>query len=77
MQTPSIKATLKSFYPEITDADLIGYFLNPKENLPKLQEKVTASEIGAAAVGAGACMKANVATATDLARYGIDQEEAS
>jgi hypothetical protein len=71
---PSVKATLRSFYPEITDTDLVGYFLNPKENLPKLQEKVTASEIGAAATGAG--LVTNVGTATDLARYGIDQEEA-
>lgn len=72
----SIKSTLKAFYPEITDADLVGYFLNPKENLPKLQEKVTASEIGAAALGAGAGLTTNVTTATDLARYGIDKEEA-
>jgi hypothetical protein len=71
---PQIKATLKSFYPEITDNDLISYFLNPKENLPKLQEKVTASEIGAAATGAG--LGTNVTSATDLARYGIDQAEA-
>ena len=73
---PSIKATLKSFYPEISDADLVGYFLNPKENLPKLQEKVTASEIGAAAVGAGAGITTNVNTATSLARYGVDQATA-
>jgi hypothetical protein len=71
---PQIKATLKSFYPEITDNDLISYFLNPKENLPKLQEKVTASEIGAAAVGAG--LNANLTTATDLAKYGVDQKMA-
>lgn len=73
---PSIKTTLKSFYPEISDADLVSYFLNPKENLPKLQEKVTASEIGAAAVGAGAGLTTNVNTATSLARYGIDQATA-
>jgi hypothetical protein len=71
---PSVKATLKSFYPEITDNDLIGYFLNPKENLPKLQEKVTASEIGAAAAGAG--LTASLASATDLAKYGVDQKMA-
>jgi hypothetical protein len=71
---PSIKATLKSFYPEITDNDLIGYFLNPKENLIKLQEKVTASEIGAAATGMG--LTTSLGTATDLARYGVDQAAA-
>jgi hypothetical protein len=73
---PTIKATLKSFYPEITDNDLIGYFLNPKENLIKLQEKVTASEIGAAALGAGGGLTTSLATATDLARYGVDQATA-
>jgi hypothetical protein len=73
---PSIKSTLKSFYPEITDNDLVGYFLNPKENLPKLQEKVTASEIGAAALGAGGGLTTNVGTATDLARYGVNQAAA-
>ena len=73
---PAIKETLKAFYPEISDNDLIGYFLNPKENLLKLQEKVTASEIGAAAVGAGSGLTTNVGTATDLARYGVDQATA-
>ena len=73
---PGIKATLKSFYPAITDSDLISYFLNPTENLLKLQEKVTASEIGAAAIGAGAGITTNVATATDLAKFGIDQKAA-
>jgi hypothetical protein len=53
---PGIKATLKAFYPEITDNDLVSYFLSPKENLPKLQEKVTASEIGAAATGIITCI---------------------
>lgn len=71
---PTIKSTLKAFYPEITDADLVSYFLNPKENLPKLQEKVTASEIGAAATGMG--LATNVATATDLAKFGVDQKMA-
>jgi len=73
---PTIKATLKNFYPEITDNDLVSYFLNPKENLPKLQEKVTASEIGAAALGAGGGLTTNVGTATELAKYGIDQAAA-
>jgi hypothetical protein len=71
---PSIKATLKQFYPELNDADLVGYFLNPKDNLPKLQEKVTASEIGAAAKYYN--MGTDVTAATDLAKYGVDQKTA-
>jgi hypothetical protein len=73
---PAIKETLRAFYPEISDSDLVGYFLNPKDNILKLKEKVTASEIGAAAVGAGSGLTTNVGTATDLARYGVDQATA-
>lgn len=70
---PNIKAQLKSYY-SITDADLTNYFLNPKENLPKLEEKVKAAEIG----GAGAAQKLSVSatTAEDLAKYGITQQQA-
>lgn len=70
---PNIKAQLKSYY-SITDADLTNYFLNPKENLPKLEEKVKAAEIG----GAAAAQKLSVSatTAEDLAKYGVTQEQA-
>lgn len=71
---PITKSVLKQFYPTLNENDLIGYFLNPKENLPKLQEKVTASEIGAAATGLN--LATDVATATDLAKYGVTQAQA-
>jgi hypothetical protein len=71
---PMTKSVLKQFYPTLNENDLIGYFLNPKDNLPKLQEKVTASEIGAAAKGLN--LATDVATATDLAKYGVTQAQA-
>lgn len=46
---PNILANLKLFYPSISDTDLVGYFLKPDQALVDLQQKVTASEIGAAA----------------------------
>jgi len=49
---PFTRNTLKSFY-NINDTDLVSYFLNPTENLPKLQQKVTAAEIGGSAVAQG------------------------
>jgi hypothetical protein len=70
---PLIKSTLKSFY-NINDTDLIGYFLNPKENMPKLQEKVTAAEIGSAAIGQG--LISNVTSAEALAKLGITRGKA-
>lgn len=70
---PSIKSAMTNFYG-IKDSDLVSYFLNPKEGLPKLQEKVTAAEIGAAAT------MQNLATSKDaaeaLAQFGITKEEA-
>lgn len=70
---PAIKRTLVSFY-NINDTDLIKYFLDPKANLPKLQEKVTAAEIGSAALGQG--LATNVSDATALALFGITRSQA-
>ena len=70
---PNIKATLKSFY-NIEDTDLVKYFLNPKENLPKLQEKVTAAEIGNEALKQN--LITGVTSAENLAKLGITQKEA-
>jgi hypothetical protein len=70
---PTIKSTLRSFF-NIGDEDLIGYFLNPKENLPKLQEKVTSAEIGSAAIGQGLMTSADAAIA--LAQFGVTKQQA-
>lgn len=71
---PGIKAQLKEFYPGITETDLVKYFLDPKQTLPQLQEKVTSAEIGAAAVSQK--LDTSVTSATDLAKYGIDRAAA-
>jgi hypothetical protein len=47
---PNILNTLKQFYPTISQSDLVGYFLKPDQALVDLTQKVTASEIGAAAL---------------------------
>ena len=66
---PAIKAQLKAFY-NIEDTDLVGYFLNPTQNLPKLEEKVKAAEIGSAAAAQN--LVTSMATAEDLAKFGVD-----
>jgi len=68
------KATLRQFYPMISDTDIISYFLNPKDTLPKLETKVRASQIGAAAVRQG--LVTNVTTAEELAAFDITEEQA-
>ena len=70
---PNIKATLKSFY-NIQDDDLVKYFLNPKENLPKLQEKVLSAEIGSEAIKQN--LLTDVTSATALAQLGITKAQA-
>lgn len=70
---PNVKATLKSFY-NIQDNDLVKYFLNPKENLPKLQEKVLSAEIGNEALKQN--LLTDVTSATALAQLGITRDEA-
>lgn len=70
---PNIKATLKTFY-NIQDDDLVKYFLNPKENLPKLQEKVTSAEIGSEAIKQS--LLTDVDSAAALARMGITKQQA-
>jgi len=70
---PNIKATLKTFY-NIQDDDLVKYFLNPKENLPKLQEKVLSAEIGSEAIKQN--LLTDVTSATALAQLGITKAQA-
>lgn len=70
---PNIKATLRSFY-NIQDEDLVKYFLNPKENLPKLQEKVLSAEIGSEAIKQN--LLTDVTSATALAQLGITKAQA-
>jgi len=67
---PLVKSTLRDFY-KITDTDLVSYFLNPTENLPKLQEKVTAAEIGSAALAQGG-LTTSMTSAESLAKFGVD-----
>jgi hypothetical protein len=68
---PTIKETFKKWYPNLTDKDLVAYFLNPTETIGKLKEKVTSAEIGAAFIGQG--LATDATSATDYAKYGLDR----
>lgn len=67
----SIKDTFKTFYPNLTDNDLVAYFLNPTETIGKLKEKATAAEIGGAFIGQG--LTTSRMSAEGFAAYGIDR----
>jgi hypothetical protein len=71
---PEVAATLKQFYPGITNGDILAYVLDPKSALPELKRKITAAEIGAGATMAG--LQTGLQRATELASYGVTKEQA-
>lgn len=66
---PAILKQLKTYY-NITDSDIVAYYLNPKEVLPELEAKTTTAEIGATAAQYG--MSAEKERAEGLRAFGVD-----
>lgn len=50
---PEVTKAIKQLYPELTNADLVAYVLDPKTQLPAFKRKVQAAEIGGAALFQG------------------------
>jgi len=50
---PEVLASLKAFYPDITNGDILAYTLNPEKALTDIKRKVTSAEIGGGAMQAG------------------------
>jgi hypothetical protein len=73
MADPATKKAFQDFYG-IGETELVKYFLDPKKALVNLKEKATAAEIGGAAIGQG--LSATATSAEDLARFGINREQA-
>jgi hypothetical protein len=73
MADPGTKKAFQDFYG-IGEVDLVKYFLNPTQTLVTLKEKATAAEIGGAAIGQN--LPATMASAEELARFGINREQA-
>ena len=71
---PEVLAALKQFYPGIADGDILAYTLDPEKALTDIKRKVTAAEIGGAAIQAG--LKTGMARAEQLGTYGVDKATA-
>ena len=71
---PEVMNALKQYYPDITNGDMMSYFLDPKNAINAIKNKVTASEIGGAAAAAG--LSDSRAQAEQLAAYGITGAQA-
>ena len=72
---PDILSAFQTYYPQVTQTDLVSYFLDPKETETKLITKIKASQIGAAASRQG--FVTNVINAEDLAALGVTEEQAN
>jgi hypothetical protein len=72
---PEVTTALKQFYPDITNGDILAYTLNPKNAIKDIQRKVTAAEIGGAAMQSG--LTTNLARAQELQKYGVDKASAT
>ena len=68
---PEIAATLKQFYPGISNGDILAYALDPANAINAIKRKVTAAEIGAAAGIYG--LSATVGRAEQLAASGVNE----
>jgi hypothetical protein len=71
---PEVLASLKEFYPDISNADILAYTLDPKNAIENIKRKVTAAEIGGAAIQAG--LKTGMTRAEELAAAGITKAQA-
>lgn len=72
---PEVKRALQQFYPDINDGDILGFVLDPTKGMDLIKRKVTAAEIGGAALQAG--LTTNLARAEELNKYGVDKAEAT
>jgi len=71
---PEVLSSLREFYPGISNGDILAYTLDPKNALENIKRKVTAAEIGGAAMQAG--LKTGMTRAEELTAAGITKQQA-
>ena len=71
---PEVTQALKQFYPDITNGDILAYTLDPKNAIENIKRKVTAAEIGGAAIQAG--LQTGLTRAEQLQAAGITKDTA-
>ena len=71
---PEVSKALKEFYPGISNGDILAYVLDPANAIENIKRKVTAAEIGGAAIQSG--LKTNLTRAEELMAAGITKGQA-
>ena len=72
---PEVTQAIKQFYPDISNADILAYTLDPKNAIENIKRKVTAAEIGGAAIQAG--LQTGLTRAEQLQAAGVDKQSAT
>ena len=70
-----VRLMFAEYYPQITDKDLVSYFLEPKDTLANLQNKVNIASIGSTAMRQG--LVADFGTSQALSEMGLSEEQAA
>jgi hypothetical protein len=71
---PEVTQAIKQFYPDITNADILAYTLDPKNAIENIKRKVTTAEIGGAALQAG--LQTGLSRAEQLQAAGVTKDTA-
>jgi hypothetical protein len=71
---PEVAKALKEFYPGISNGDILAYVLDPSNAIENIKRKVTAAEIGGAAIQSG--LQTGMTRAEELAAAGITKQQA-
>jgi hypothetical protein len=71
---PAIMKQIYKYNPNISQQDLVSYFLDPDNTLPELEKKVAMGEIGAVATQQG--LDAGFGRIEDLQQYGVTRAQA-
>ena len=71
---PEVVASLRQFYPDISNGDILAYALDPDKGLSEIKRKVTAAEIGGAATQAGLGLTGT--RAEELGAAGVTKQQA-
>jgi hypothetical protein len=71
---PEVSKALKEFYPGISNGDILAYVLDPANAIEQIKRKVTAAEIGGAAIQSG--LQTGLTRAEELRNAGITKQTA-